>query len=76
MTNVTSLGVFRTHAQKEYDKVLEMKSTYNLNILTLLCFYSESRESPIQIIMRVSSKSLNYLPIFFSNSMVDRKVDS
>ena len=29
MTNVTILGIFRTHAQKEYDgKVLEMKSTY------------------------------------------------
>ena len=28
MTNVTILGVFRTHAQKEYGKVLEMKSTY------------------------------------------------
>ena len=30
MTNVTILGVFRTHAQKEYSKVLEMKSTYIL----------------------------------------------
>ena len=38
--------------------------------------YSESRERPIQTIMKVSSKSFNYLPIFFSNSMVDRKVDS
>ena len=38
--------------------------------------YRESRERPIQTIMKVSSKSLNYLPIFFSNSMVDRKVDS
>ena len=35
MTNVTMLGVFRTHAQKEYVKVLEMKSTYILNILAL-----------------------------------------
>ena len=34
MTNVTILGVFRTHAQKEYVKVLEMKS----NILALLLF--------------------------------------
>ena len=33
MTNVTILCVFRTHAQKEYGKVLEMKSTYNHNIL-------------------------------------------
>ena len=38
--------------------------------------YSESRERPIQTIMKVSSKPLNYLPIFFSNSTVDRKVDS
>ena len=32
MTNVTILSIFRTHAQKEYRKVLEMKSTYILNI--------------------------------------------
>ena len=32
MTNVTILGVFRTHAQKEYGKVLEMKSTPILTI--------------------------------------------
>ena len=38
MTNVTILGVFRMHAQKEYSKVLEMKSTYILNILALLFF--------------------------------------
>ena len=38
MTNVTILGVFHTHAQKEYSKVLEMKSTYILNILALLFF--------------------------------------
>ena len=48
MTNVTILGVFRTHAQKEYGNVLEMKSTYILNILKLLfflnsqCIYSKS----------------------------------
>ena len=36
MTNVTVLSAFRTHAQKEYRKVLEMKSTYILNILALL----------------------------------------
>ena len=35
MTNVTILGVFCTHAQKEYDKVLEMNSTFILNILAL-----------------------------------------
>ena len=32
MTNVTILGVFCTHAQKEYGNVLEMKSTYIFNI--------------------------------------------
>ena len=48
MTNVTILGVFRTHAQKEYGNVLEIKSTYILNILALLfflnsqCIYSKS----------------------------------
>ena len=40
MTNVTMLGVFRTHAQKEYGKVWEMKSTPILNILALLLFYN------------------------------------
>ena len=38
MTNVTVLSIFRTHAQKEYRKVLEMKCTYILNILALLLF--------------------------------------
>ena len=38
MTNVTILSIFRTHAQKEYHKVLEMKGTYILNILALLLF--------------------------------------
>ena len=38
MTNVTILGVFRMHAQKEYGKVWEMKSTPILNILALLLF--------------------------------------
>ena len=38
MTNVTILCVFRTHAQKEYGKVLEMKSTPILNILALILF--------------------------------------
>ena len=36
MTNVTILGVFRTHAQKEYGKVWEMKSIPIFNILALL----------------------------------------
>ena len=39
MTNVTILGVFRTHVQKEYGKVWEMKSTHILNILALLLFF-------------------------------------
>ena len=39
MTNVTILGVFRTHAQKEYGKILQMNSTYILNILALLFFF-------------------------------------
>ena len=43
MTNVTILGVFRTHAQKEYGNVLEMKSTYILNILALLFFFLNSQ---------------------------------
>ena len=38
MTNVTILGVFRTHAQKEYGKVWVMKSIPILNILALLLF--------------------------------------
>ena len=38
MTNVTLLCVFRTHAQKEYSKVLEMKSILILNIYALLLF--------------------------------------
>ena len=37
MTNVTILGVFRTHAQKEYGKVWEMK-----NILALLLFITSN----------------------------------
>ena len=36
--NVTILGVFRTHAQKEYGKVLESKNTPILNILALFLF--------------------------------------
>ena len=38
MTNVTILSIFRTLAQKEYRKILEMKGTYILNILELLVF--------------------------------------
>ena len=38
MTNVTIVGEFCTHVQKEYGKVFEMKSTYILNILALLFF--------------------------------------
>ena len=43
MTNVTILSIFRTHAQKEYRKVLEMKGTYILNILALLLFENLQR---------------------------------
>ena len=39
MKNVTILGEFRTHAQKDNGKVLEMNSTYSLNILALLFFF-------------------------------------
>ena len=38
MTNVTILTIFRTRAQKEYRKILEIKSTSILNILALLLF--------------------------------------
>ena len=38
MTNITILSIFRTHAQKEYCKVLETKSIYILNNLVLLLF--------------------------------------
>ena len=38
MTNDTILCVFRTHAQKEYGNVLEIKNTPILNILALLLF--------------------------------------
>ena len=38
MTNVTVLSIFRTYAQMEYRKVLEMKSTSILNILAILLF--------------------------------------
>ena len=43
MTNVTILSIFRTHAQKVYRKVLEMKCTYILNILALLLFENLKR---------------------------------
>ena len=38
MTNITILGVFRTHAQKEYGLVWETKSIPILNILAFLLF--------------------------------------
>ena len=38
MTNVIILGVFRTHAQKEYGNIEEIKSIPILNILALLLF--------------------------------------
>ena len=43
MTNITILSIFRTHAQKEYRKFLEMKGTYILNILELLLFENLQR---------------------------------
>ena len=38
MTNITILSIFRTHAQKEYCKVLGRKDIYILNNLELLLF--------------------------------------
>ena len=38
MSNDAILGVFRTHAQKEYGNALEMKSIPIRNILALLLF--------------------------------------
>ena len=43
MTNITILSILRTHVQKEYRKVLEMKDTYILNILALLLFENLQR---------------------------------
>ena len=43
MKNVTLLSIFRTHAQKEYRKVLEMKGTNILNVLALLLFENRLR---------------------------------
>ena len=43
MTNVTILNLFRTHAQKEYRKGLEMKGTYIRNILAILLFENLQR---------------------------------
>ena len=38
-----NLSIFRTHAQKEYRKFLEMKGTYILNILEFLLFENLQR---------------------------------
>ena len=38
LTNITFLSIFRTHAQKEYCKVLVTKGIYILNNLVLLLF--------------------------------------
>ena len=43
MTDVVILSIFHTHAQKEYRKVLEIKSTYFHNILALLLFENLQR---------------------------------
>ena len=44
MTNVALLSIFRTHAQKEYRKSLEMKGTYILNILEFLLFLKPAKD--------------------------------
>ena len=51
MTNITILRIFRTHAQKEYHEVLEMKGTYILNILALLPFLKPAKD-----LLKLSSK--------------------
>ena len=38
VTNITILSIFRTHAQKEYCKVLETKGIYILNNVVFLLF--------------------------------------
>ena len=43
VTDYAALSIFRTHAQKKYRKVLEMKGTYILNILALLLFENLQR---------------------------------
>ena len=53
MPNVTVLGVFRTLAQKEYGKVLEIKSTYILNILTLLFFQTSYVTLTYDLVSRI-----------------------
>ena len=45
VTNVTLLSIFRTHAQEEYCKVLEMDSTSVLYSLALLLFEIYSKSS-------------------------------
>ena len=43
VTNVTILSIFRTHAQEEYCKVLEMNSTSILYSLAFLLFENTSK---------------------------------
>ena len=43
MTNVTISKIFRTHAQKVYFKIFEMKGIYILNISALLLFENLQR---------------------------------
>ena len=43
MTNVTILSIFRTYAQREYRKVLEVKGTYIFNIFAHLLFENLQR---------------------------------
>ena len=42
LTNITILGLFRMHAQKEYGKVFEIKSTYILNVFALLSYRKQA----------------------------------
>ena len=51
MANVTTLSIFRTHAQEEYRKVSKGKGTYILNILALLLFVKLAKD-----LLKLSSK--------------------
>ena len=55
MTNVKILGVFRTHAQKEFGTVWEMKSIPIFNILALLLFLKSAMH-----LLKVWSKRTQY----------------
>ena len=59
MTDVTILSIFRTHAQKEYRKVLEIKGTYFLNILAFFVFENVQRIYQNSRLNGTMSKDLN-----------------